>query len=87
MAGNEVALPEDVTQAVCKMVYRRFPAVREVKPKVTVQRPSQEGSEEARTYLLAFHSQVKLNSGKSLPYWVRVVVGRDGEIHKISTSR
>ena len=87
MEGNEVALPEEVTQAVCKMVYRRFPAVRGVKPKVTLQRPSQGGAKGSRTYLMAFSSQVELGGGKKLPYWVRVVVDQEGEILKISTSR
>jgi hypothetical protein len=77
-------------QKISTQVYRQFPEVSGVKPKVRP-RPasgkssSQNGSSE--TYLLTFQGMASLGSGKSMPRLVRVVATPQGKILKISTSR
>jgi hypothetical protein len=79
---------EELLKTVNKEIYRRFPAVRDKKPKVKLQQPSNARSiRKEPTYLLTYHSKVKLSDNKSLPYWVRVVTNSNGKILKISTSR
>jgi hypothetical protein len=77
-------------QKISNQVYRQFPEVAGVQPKVR-QRPSAgkpastNGSSE--TYLLTFQGKASLGSGKSMPRLVRVVATSQGKIIKISTSR
>jgi hypothetical protein len=73
-------------QMVSKEVYRQFPDFSGVKPKVQAQKsPSRASSE--KTYLLTYHQNAHLGTGKVLPRWVRVVADEGGKILKISTSR
>lgn len=59
-------------------VYRRFPELRGVKPKM---------QKLAENTLLIYQSQVCLPDNKLLQRSVRVVVNEQGKIVKISTSR
>ena len=59
-------------------VYRRFPGLRGVKPKM---------QKLAENTLLIYQSQVSLPDNKLLQRSVRVVVNEQGKIVKISTSR
>ena len=69
-------------------IYRRFPAVKGVKPKVRAQRPtSGKASNAKKTYSLTFNSTVETSNRKSMPYWVRVVVDEKGKVIKTTTSR
>jgi hypothetical protein len=77
-------------QKIATQVYRQFPEIAGVQPKVR-QRPAsgksttQLGSSE--TYLLTFEGKASLGSGKSMSRLVRVVATTQGKIIKISTSR
>jgi hypothetical protein len=77
-------------QKISSQVYRQFPEVEGVKPKVRQRPPSvkpasKNGSSE--TFLLTFQGSASLGSGKSIPRLVRVVATSQGKILKISTSR
>ena len=76
----------NAVQMVSKEVYRRFPDFSGVKPKVQTQNPP-DSTSAGKTYLLTYHQNAKLGSGKVLPRWIRVVADEVGKIIKISTSR
>jgi hypothetical protein len=76
----------NAVQMVSKEVYRQFPDFSGVKPKVQAQNSSARASAE-KTYLLTYHQNAQLGTGKVLPRWVRVVADESGKILKISTSR
>jgi hypothetical protein len=76
----------NAVQMVSKEVYRRFPDFSGVKPKVQAQNSPDLASGE-KTYLLTYHQNAQLGSGKVLPRWVRVVADESGKILKLSTSR
>lgn len=66
-------------QNICTEVYRRFPEVNGVRPKVRAYSGDQK--------LYIFQGNVKTADGHSLPRTVRVVASSDGSIIKITTSR
>lgn len=73
---------------VCKEVYRRFPEIRGVKPKIQPYRPSSAHSTAATTKtLFIFQGSGLTDNKKSLTYLVRVVVNADGSILRMSMSR
>jgi hypothetical protein len=77
-------------QKISSQVYRQFPEIAGVKPKVRLRPPSGKaappnGSPE--TYLLTFQGKADIGQGKSIPRLVRVVANQQGKILKISTSR
>jgi hypothetical protein len=70
--------------SVCSQIYRRFPEVNGVHPKVQPQSTSvQAGS----TYLLIFKSTATTADGKTLPRIVRATIDEQGKILKVTTSR
>ena len=79
-------MKSNAVQMVSKEVYRRFPDFSGVKPKVQTQNPP-DSTSAGKTYLLTYHQNAKLGSGKVLPRWIRVVADEVGKIIKISTSR
>ncbi len=70
-----------IVNSVSSQIYRRFPEVNGVRPKV--QQQSQTGS----TYLLIFKGSARTADGKTLPRIVRATVDEQGKILKVSTSR
>lgn len=72
-------MDERVLANVCKQVYQRFPEVKGVRPKTRVQ-PND-------TTLLIFQANPLTANGHALPTSVRVTVGADGRIIKMSSSR
>jgi hypothetical protein len=80
-----------ILKTVVAQVQRRFPEFAGSQPKVRQQNPPQAKSvATTSTYLLTFHSTVKVASSlgnKTMPRWVRVVVSEKGKIIKITTSR
>ena len=64
---------------VCRSIYRRFPPVKDKRPKVS-------GHGQGR-YLLIFSGSGKSPDGKSIQQTVRVVATEDGRIIKTSMSR
>lgn len=72
-----------LVKVISTQVYRQFPEVKGVRPKVRVQ----SGSGDNSKFLLTFQGEVKTASGKSMPRLVRVVASAGGNILKITTSR
>jgi len=68
---------------VNKTVYNQYPAVSKVKPKIS----KQDSTKSEPTYLLTYKKSVQLNSGKKIPFIVRVVCDGRGSIIKISSSK
>jgi hypothetical protein len=65
--------------SICEQVYRRFPEVAGIQPRVQ----EQPGDH----LLLIFHNSVKAADGRSISRTVRAVVSPDGKIVKLTTSR
>jgi len=64
---------------VCKNIYRRFPALKNKRPKVS--------SHGENRYLLIFSGSGKTPDGKTITNTVRVVASEEGRIIKSSMSR
>jgi len=81
-------MKKELIQAVSRKVYRRFPEVRGKKPKVQMcNSPRGRSILRSHAYLLTFRSHATTSTGKTLPYYVRVVVNEEGKILKITMSR
>lgn len=79
-------------ETISQDIYRRFPEVAGVRPKVRKQPiPKSEGNlyipPEKRNYLVTFTIDVKGPGGQVIPRWVRVVVSPKGKIIKTTTSK
>lgn len=74
-------------QSVCQEVYRRFPELAGVQPKVQAQTGPQAKSAGAGSYLLTFQGHAATADRQVISRAVRVVVNEKGKIIKISTSR
>jgi hypothetical protein len=72
-----------LVKSISSRVYRQFPEVKGVKPKVRLQ----SGSGDTSKYLLTFQGEVLTSTGKAMPRLVRVVASGGGDILKITTSR
>lgn len=68
---------------VCSQIYRRFPEVDGVKPRVQVQSTTQDGA----IHLLIFKGKGTTADGKPIPRIVRATVDDHGKIIKVTTSR
>lgn len=68
---------------VNRAVYQQYPALSNVKPKIS----KQNSSKNQFTYLLLYKKSVEVNSGKKIPVVVRVVCDERGSILKISSSK
>jgi hypothetical protein len=64
--------------SICNQVYRKFPEMSGVQPKVTTRPDNQ--------FLLVFKTSVAVADGRSLPRAVRVVASAEGKILKMTTS-
>jgi hypothetical protein len=64
---------------VCEQIYRRFPDVAGVRPKVSSYTDDQS--------LLIFQTKAKTANGHSITRTVRVVATADGKVKKATTSR
>ena len=65
--------------SICEQVYRRFPEVAGIQPRIQ----DQAGDH----LLLIFHATAKTADGRSIPRTVRIVVSPAGKIVKMTTSR
>ena len=81
----------EIVEKLEKNIYRRFPEVKGIKPKIRKQPipKSQEGKiiKSKQNYLLTFKKELRGPLGKKIPRWVRVVVTPKGKIIKITTSK
>lgn len=77
----------DVMQSVNLEVYRRFPEMKGIRPKVQQRQAAKALPENLpKTYLLTYQT-LPASPAPSLHRTVRVVVDEQGKIIKISTSR
>jgi hypothetical protein len=65
--------------SVCKQIYKKFPEVSGVEPKITTRPENQ--------FLLVFKGSGTTADGHTIQRVVRVVVDSSGKILKITTSR
>ena len=78
----------EIIEEICEKIYRKFPEVTGVKPKVRKQPIPKNGPKpEEPVYLVTFNTNVSGPGGKYIPRWVRVVVTPNGKIKKTTTSR
>jgi hypothetical protein len=78
----------DVIEEICEKIYRKFPEVSGVKPKIRKQ-PVPENSPKSKEpgYLITFNTNVRGPRGNAIPRWVRVVATAGGKIKKTTTSK
>ncbi len=72
-------MDENALNQICQQVYRQFPELKGVRPKVKAHTGGQK--------LVIFDGKATTASGKAISRTVRVVVGENGKVIKISTSR
>ncbi len=78
----------DLIKTINREVYRRFPEVKDKRPKITKQSGQASRSEgKPQNYLLIYQGQVTTADQKTMTRLVRVVANEEGKILKISTSR
>ena len=78
----------EIIEEICKKIYRKFPEVTGVKPKVRKQPvPKDAPKPNEPVYLVTFNTQARGPGGKIIPRWVRVAVSPTGKIKKTTTSR
>ena len=78
----------EIIEEICDVIYRKFPEVSGVKPKVRKQPvPKDAPKPKEPVYLVTFNTQVRGPGGKIIPRWVRVSVTLSGKIKKTTTSR
>ncbi len=78
----------EIVEDISAKIYRKFPEVKGVKPKVRKQ-PVPKGSPKPKepVYLLTYNSQGRGPGGKKIPRWVRVAATPRGKIKKTTTSK
>lgn len=87
------SLDPKIIKKVSDHVYKRFPEVSGVKPKIRKQTSSQRSNKNGKSakniynFLLIFRGRVDLGNGKKMDRRVRVVVDDRGKILKMTTSR
>lgn len=81
-------MDEKLVNTISEQVYRRFPEFDGKKPKVRRQlNPQGKQSKSNITYLLTYQSTAKVQGGKTIQRYVRVVADHNGKIIKTTTSR
>lgn len=73
-------------QSIRLEIYRRFPAMRGVRPRLQAIRPPTAPGPGRPAYVLVFESQGQAQ-GRRIPLIVRVLVDARGKILRITTSR
>ena len=91
-AAGSKSLDPKIVEALSKYIYRGFPEVRGIKPKVRKQPLTKVQKEKGispdkRNYLLIFKRNVSGPKGQVIPRWVRVVASPKGKLIKITTSK
>ncbi len=71
---------------ISNQVYRKFPELAGVQPKVRQQQPKSLAADNP-TYLLTYNTKVNVGNGASMARLVRVVATPEGSILKITTSK
>ena len=78
----------EIVEEICEKIYKKFPEVSGVKPKVRKQPvPKDAPKPREPVYLVTFNTNARGPGGKVIPRWVRVAVSPNGKIKKTTTSR
>ena len=77
-------MDDKMVQSVNREIYRRFPELRDCKPKVQAYRPGK--SKVSAGYVLSYSRQAEVRPGSQLTFNVRVVTDELGKIVKITAS-
>ena len=78
----------EIIEEICEVIYRKFPEVSDVKPKVRKQPvPKDAPKTKEPIYLVTFNTKVKGPGGQVIPRWVRVAVTTSGKIKKTTKVR
>ena len=80
----------EVIEIIAEKIYRKFPEVDGVWPKVRKQPVPQDAPWIVKNnpkFLLTFNTKVRGPGGTNIPRWVRVVAKPSGRIVKITTSK
>jgi hypothetical protein len=80
-------MKQQVIKKISTNIYKRFPEVAGIRPKVRLQSSKQNSGNNNERYLLTFHAKVRGPGGKAIPRQVRVVANTNGKIYKVTTSR
>ena len=81
-------MDQKLVNTISDQVYSRFPDVEGKKPKVRRQAiPKDKKTNLKTTYLLTYQGTAKVQGGKTINRYVRVVADDNGKIIKITTSR
>lgn len=72
-------MDKNVVEKICKNIYRRFPPMKDKRPKVSKQGENR--------YLLVFSGSGETPDGQTIQQTVRVVADEEGRIIKTSMSR
>lgn len=75
-----------ILKSISAQIYRQFPEMAGVQPKARLQ-AGPAARQDSQTYLITFNTRVRLDTGQTMPRWVRVVVNEKGKVLKITTSR
>jgi len=77
-----------LVDSISKKIYKKFPEVSGDKPKIRRQATNKGNKSKSNgNYLLTFHGKAKVQGGKTINRYIRVVADDKGKIIKISTSR
>ena len=74
-------------KTISTQVYRKFPELAGVQPKVRQQQAKSAPIDADPTYVLTYNTKVEVRDGVSLTRLVRVVATPQGSILKITTSK
>ena len=74
-------LSKKQVEAICRRVYKRYPDLRGVRPRVKAERARDD------RFQLLFKTTVALPDGPSLPITVRAVADEKGRVLKMTSSR
>lgn len=78
----------EIIEEICEKIYRKFPEVKGVKPKVRKQPvPKNMPKPKEPVYLITFNTKAHGPGGKAIPGWVHVTVSPNGKIKKTTTSK
>jgi hypothetical protein len=78
----------EIIEEICEKIYRKFPEVKGIKPKVRKQ-PVPKGAPKPKVpvYLVTFNFKANGPGGVKIPRWVRASVTPNGKIKKTTTSK
>jgi hypothetical protein len=83
-----IAMDKKLVNSISRQIYKQFPEFDGKKPKVRRRTsPKSNHSNQKITYLLTYQGTSKVQGGKTINRYVRVVADQNGKIIKTTTSR